>query len=242
MAAIALWELVARVGILPGDYIPPPTIVAPRAVALLLENSFQAELTATLRGWVMGMLLSSLTAIPLGLLAGSNLHLYRASRALVEFLRPIPSVAMIPLAILVFGISHQMKLFLIVYATFWPLFIQSLYGVQDVDPVAKDTARSFGLSRVAIFRCVTLPSAAPYIATGLRLASSIALILAITAELVAGVPGIGRAFLQSQFRGSYASMYALIVISGLLGYLLSAMFAAIEKRGLRWHTSHREVG
>ncbi|WP_324274917.1 ABC transporter permease [Blastococcus brunescens] len=114
-----------------------------------------------MQGWAIGLGISILLAAPLGVLIGSNAYLDRATRATVEFLRPVPSVALLPLAILVLGISMDMKIFLVAFATFWPILVQAIYGVQDVDPVARDTARSFGVGRVAIFFRVTLPSAAP---------------------------------------------------------------------------------
>jgi ABC-type nitrate/sulfonate/bicarbonate transport system permease component len=239
LAALALWEALPRLGVLPGDYIPPASRVLARLVALLGTGAFWGDVGATLQGWAVGLFISAVVAIPLGLLIGTNAYLYRATRAIVEFLRPIPSVALIPLAILVYGISFNMKVFLVTFATFWPILIQAIYGVQDVDPVARDTARSFGLGRVSTFVTVSLPSALPYIATGLRVASSLALILAITAELVAGVPGLGRSILIAQSSGRNDTMYALIVTTGLLGYGLSALLRRAERRVLRWHASQR---
>ena len=126
---------------------------------------------------------------------GSSRLLYRALRGVIEFLRPIPSVALIPLAILIYGTGLQSKVFLAAFASFWQLLVATLYGVQDVDPVATDTARSFGLGRIQRLFRVTLPSAVPYIATGIRIASAVSLILTVTAELVIGSAG-PRAFDQ----------------------------------------------
>ena len=241
VAALALWELLPRLGILPAQYIPPMSTVVPEIGRLMTESSFWSTVGSTLQGWAIGVGLSTLFGVPLGLLIGANQYLYRGTRVLVEFLRPIPSVALIPLAILIFGISLEMKVFLVAFATFWPILIQSIYGVQDVDPVSRDTARSFGLGRITIFFRVILPSASPYIATGLRLASALGIILAITAELVAGVPGLGRSMLLAQSGGSNDELYALIVVTGLLSYWLSVGLLNIERHVLRWHQSHREV-
>jgi ABC-type nitrate/sulfonate/bicarbonate transport system permease component len=183
--------------------------------------------------------IASAVAIPLGIVVGSAPLLYRALRVLIEFLRPIPSVALIPLAILVYGTGMQSKVFLIVFASFWPLLVQTLYGVQDVDPVAQDTARSFGSPRSQRLLRVTLPSSVPYIATGLRLASTTALILAVTAELVIGSPGLGREINLAQSAGAADQMYALIIVTGLLGWGLNALFGRGERRVLHWHPSHR---
>jgi len=157
----------------------------------------------------------------------------------IEFLRPIPSVALIPLAVLMFGTRFPNKLFLVTFACIWPLLFQAIYGVQDVDPVAMDTARAFGFGRLQRLALVVLPSATPYIATGLRLASSVALILAVTSELVVGVPGLGSAINIAASGGDFPLMYALIAVAGLLGVSLNAIFAQVEGRALRWHPSQR---
>ncbi|WP_308259183.1 ABC transporter permease [Pseudonocardia sp. H11422] len=241
VAAVALWELLPRLGILPAEYIPPASVVLPTLLGLLGDGAFWSDVGATLSGWAIGLALSTVVAVPLGLLIGTSAHLHRATRVIIEFFRPIPSVALIPLAILVFGITLDMKIFLIVFATFWPILVQSVYGVQDVDPVARDTARSFGLTRREIFFHVTLPSAAPYVATGLRLASALAIVLAVTAELVAGASGLGRSILVAQSAGASDLMYALIVVTGLVSLLLSAAMSAAERRLLGWHQTHRTV-
>ena len=240
LLGLALWEILPRSGILPAEYIPPTSVVIPELISLMGEQQFWFDVRLTLAGYATGLGISILTAIPLGMIIGTNPYLFRATRPIVEFLRPIPSVALIPLAILVAGITFEMKVFLVTFATFWPLLIQSIYGVQDVDPVARDTARSFGLARVAIFFKVTLPSAAAYIATGLRIASALAIILAITAELVAGVDGLGKSILLAQSAGANVKMYALIMATGLLSYGLSYLLRRGERYVLRWHQSHRE--
>ena len=136
----------------------------------------------------------------------------------IEFLRPIPSVALIPLAVLIYGQGLESKVFLVAFASFWPLLIQTIYGVQDVDPVATDTARSFGLGRLERMWRITVPSAVPYIATGIRISSAVALILAVTAELVIGAAGLGREINVARSGGNLDAMYALIVATGLLGW------------------------
>jgi ABC-type nitrate/sulfonate/bicarbonate transport system permease component len=163
----------------------------------------------------------------------------RALRAVIEFLRPIPSVALIPLAVLVWGTGLESKVFLAAFASTWPLLMQTLYGVQDVDPIATDTARSFGFSRSQRLLRVTLPSAVPYIATGVRISAAVALILAVTAELVIGAPGLGREINLARQGGAVDLLYALIAVTGLLGWGLNAGLTRVERRVLHWHPSHR---
>ena len=186
---------------------------------------------------MLGLGIAIAAGVPAGLLIGSSRWAYRALRVPIEFLRPIPSVALIPLAVLIYGTGLESKVFLAAFASFWPLLIQTIYGVQDVDPVATDTARAFGLGRFARMWRVTVPSAVPYIATGIRISSAVALILAVTAELVIGSAGLGREINTASSGGNVELMYALIIATGLLGWALNLAAQAVEKRVLHWHPS-----
>ena len=192
LCALALWELVVGIGLLNEDHVPSMTATVAELAELLGDGEFWSAVGSTLQGWALGLGIAAALAIPLGILIGSSPLAYRSVRFVVEFLRPIPSVALVPLAVLIYGVGLESKVFLAAFASFWPLFVQTLYGVQDVDPVATDTARSFGLGRFERLWRIKLPSAVPYIATGLRISSAVALILAVTAEIVIGSPGLGR--------------------------------------------------
>jgi len=179
-------------------------------------------------------------AVCIGAVIGLVPFLRRATHTTVEFLRPIPSVAIVPVAVIIQGISIKAALIIIVYATFWQMFVQVLYGVADVDTVAHDTARSFGLTPAERLRSLVLPTALPYIMTGLRLAASVALILAITAELVIGNPGLGSLIMLSRSTpGDAAGLYAFVVVAGVLGVAINGVFRLIERRALHWHQSVR---
>jgi ABC-type nitrate/sulfonate/bicarbonate transport system permease component len=238
---LALWELVVRVGIISETSIPPMTDTVEELVRQFAESRFWSAIGNTLQGWVLGLGIAMALGIPLGMLIGSSRWVFRALRVPIEFLRPIPSVALIPLAVLIYGTGLESKVFLSAFACFWPLLIQTMYGVQDVDPVATDTARSFGLGRFARLRRITLPSAVPYIVTGVRIASAVSLILVVTAELVIGSAGLGREINTARSGGNLPVMYALILATGLLGWVLNIVMSAGERRVLRWHPSQREV-
>ncbi|MGH3341469.1 MAG: ABC transporter permease [Carbonactinosporaceae bacterium] len=241
LGIMVMFELLSRFEVLPSRYFPPVSEMLAELGTQLGRGSFWTDVAQTMRGWAIGLGLAVALAIPAGIVIGSSRVLYRAVRALIEFLRPIPSVALIPLAILIYGTGLQSKVFLVVFASFWPLLIQTLYGVQDVDPVATDTARAFGLNRWQQLLRVSLPSAVPYIATGLRLSSSVALILAVTAELVIGSPGLGESISAAQSGGATTLMYALTIATGLLGWGLNICFGRVERRVLFWHPSQRTV-
>jgi len=193
----------------------------------------------TLLGWFVGLALAVALGVLLGFLIGTAPVLREFTASTIEFLRPIPSVALIPLAVLIWGNTLKSTLLLVVYAAFWQVLVQVLYGTVDVDPVARDTARSFGLGRWAQLKHVTFPSALPFVFTGVRLAAAVALILAITSELIIGVPGLGQQIGLAQSSGAVAQTYALVLVTGILGVLVNVGFRLAERSLLSWHTSVR---
>jgi ABC-type nitrate/sulfonate/bicarbonate transport system permease component len=239
VGVLALFELATRTELLPSRYFPPMTAVLGRLGGQLADGSFWAALGQTLQGWAVGLAIAIAIAVPLGLAIGSTWWLYRALRPVIEFLRPVPSVALIPLAVLVYGSGLETKVFLVAFASMWPLLLQTVYGARDVDPVALATARSYRLRPLDTVTRVVLPSLAPYLVTGVRISSSVALVLAVTAELVVGTPGIGRSITAAQAGGDVELMYALIIVTGLLGWGLNAGLRRLERPLLHWHASQR---
>jgi ABC-type nitrate/sulfonate/bicarbonate transport system permease component len=233
------WELIPRLGLLEARFLPPASeVLAGLAVDVQL-TAFWGAAGETLVAWFIGLAAAVLLAVGAGFVVGSSQFLRRFTNSTVEFLRPIPSVALIPLAVLLFGVKIESSLMLIIYASFWQIFIQVLYGVADVDNVAMQTARSYGLNTAARVRHVVFPTALPYLMTGIRLAASVALILAITAELVIGSPGLGREIALAQSGGAISGMYALILATGLIGVLINLLMRFIERKTLSWHSSIR---
>jgi len=236
---LALWQLAPALGVVNPEYFPNATDTITQLVKDVGTAALWKDIGATLVAWGLGLLIATVAAVIFGTIIGLVPFLRRATHTTVEFLRPIPSVALIPLAILLFGLRLQASLLIIVYASFWQVFVQVLYGVADVDTVARDTAKSFGLSRSQRFRSLVLPTALPYIMTGIRLAAAVALILTITAQMFIGTPGIGRSIIFAQQGGNWVQVYALIVVTGALGLLVNIGFRAIERRTLKWHESVR---
>ena len=235
----AFLELVPRLLRLPADVLPPlSSILGALAVEVVTAGFWQA-VGDTLVQWLLGLAIAAVAGVGVGVVVGAVPLLRRVTASTIEFLRPIPSVALVPLAVLLFGTQLRSALVLIVYASFWQVLVQTLYGVADVDPVADQTARSYGLGRWARVRYVLWPTAKPYVATGLRLAASVALILAVTAELVIGSPGLGREITAAQSGGATATAYGLIIVTGLFGLVVNVGVRAVERRALRWHVSVR---
>jgi ABC-type nitrate/sulfonate/bicarbonate transport system permease component len=239
LGVLVLFDLLPRVGVLNERDFPPISQSLSTLADQVVSSDLWSAVGNTMSGWALGLGIAMALAVPAGILIGSNRMVYRALRGVIEFLRPVPSVALIPLAILIYGSGLESKVFLAAFASFWALLVQVLYGVQDVDPVATDTARSFGFSRRQRLFRVTLPSALPYIATGVRIASAVSLILAVTAELVIGSAGLGRAINVARSGGDVKLMYALIIATGVLGLVLNFVLVAAEKRVLRWHPAYR---
>lgn len=239
LALLAIWEIAARLNLVDPRFLPPPSEVLPQLATILTFADFWAAIGQTLAAWALGLAIALVLGAVLGVVVGLSPFMRRATHSTVEFLRPIPSVALIPLAVLLFGVKIEASLLLIVYASFWQIFIQVLYGVADVDQVAMATGRSYGFSAWQRVKDIVLPTMLPYLMTGLRLAAAVALILAITAQLIIGTPGLGLEIARAQNGGQYVVMYALIVATGLLGVLINLGARLLERSLLSWHESVR---
>ena len=234
------FEIAPRVGILPRQSFPPVAEIFATLAGLATGGELWSAVVRTLDGWVRAMVIATAIAVPLGMLMGATKIGALLLRAPVEFLRPIPSVALIPILILLYGTQGPaLKIALGVYGATFPLLFQASYGIADIDPVARGTAQALGLGFGDRRRQPILPTMAPYLATGLRLSAAVALILVITGEYIVGVPGLGREVLSAQSAGAYARMYALIVAAGLLGLTVNALLQAGERRILHRHPSQR---
>lgn len=236
---LLVWEAVPRLGLVEERFLPPASTVLAAFVSHLVDPGFYQAVGETMLAWTIGLVISIVAAVILGLIIGSSSFLSKATYSTIEFLRPIPSVALIPLAVLLFGFRIESSLLLIVYASFWQVLLQVLYGVADVDPVADNTARSYGLGRVARIRYVVWPTMLPYLMTGIRLASAVALILAITAELVIVSRGLGYQIRLTKDGGAVPEMYALILATGIIGIIINLGMRFVERKVLSWHSSTR---
>jgi ABC-type nitrate/sulfonate/bicarbonate transport system permease component len=238
-AFLGLWQFVVKAGLIAEQDLPAMTTTFSELWTMMHTREFWTAFGQTVRGWALGLGIATALAVPTGILLGSSQFAQRAFRIPVEFLRPIPSAALIPLLFLTLGTTLQSEVFLATFGAFWPLLVQTIYGVRDVDPVALDTARSFGVGRFERLYRIKLPSSVPYIATGLRISSAVALILAFTAELFMGTPGLGHIMNVAESFGLTVQVYALALATGFLGLAIYVLFAALERRALRWHPSQR---
>ncbi len=239
VALTALWEFCARQGWLT-SYVPPPSVIFAAMWTGLVNGDISSQIGTTLEVYVQALAYGSLLAIVIGILMGAYRPIYNAFKVIVEFMRPIPSVATIPLAILFFGLGAEMRIIVITYAVFWPMLINTLYGVRGIDPQALDVARNFGIRGGEALWRVTLPSSVASIATGFRISASIALIVTVTTELVAGNSGIGFFISQMEQANRLPPMYAAIVLTGIIGYALNWFYVWLEKKLVFWTPAARE--
>jgi ABC-type nitrate/sulfonate/bicarbonate transport system permease component len=239
VALLLVIEVLPRIGVVSPDYLPPTSRIVTALADEASTGQFWSAVGDTLIGWAVGLFIAVVAGVVIGVIIGSIPVLRALTASTVEFLRPIPSVALIPLAVLLYGTDLQSTLLLVVYAAFWQILVQVLYGVADVDPVADETARSYRLGPWARIRYVLWPTALPYVFTGVRLAASVALVLAVTAELIIGAPGLGAEIAVAQSSQAIPAMYALVVVTGLIGVVINAGARVAERRLLSWHQSVR---
>jgi NitT/TauT family transport system permease protein len=239
----AIWEAAARSGLVSESSIPPPTVVLPRLVTLLGDEVFLRDIIATVLAWAIGLVVAIAIAVPAGLVLGSIPAVRVATRAIVEFLRPIPSVALIPAAIVAIGGGPEAKIWLAVYASIWPIMFNTIYALDEIDPLLVDTARSFGTGRTRVMSSVALPHAAPFIFTGIRMSAAICLIVVISVEYIAGaVRGIGKFSLAAYDGGGRMDLVlAATLVAGVIGYLINDGLERLGRRWFRWSTVVGEV-
>jgi len=242
LGVLLLWQVLAVTGVLPRADFPPPTQVAAALGQLLTTPALWANVAATLGGWAASLAIAVVLGTALGVVLGRVRVVQALFTPVIEFLRPIPSIALIPLVILTIGGGKPGEIFLATYAAVWQMLVAAIFAVGSVDPVAAETARAFSFSRRDTLRWLTLPSMLPGLVTGVRIASATALIIVVTSEILIGVPGLGSGLNLARNAAAVDRMYAYIVVIGIVGYGLNAAIRAVERRVIGWHPSVRKEG
>jgi NitT/TauT family transport system permease protein len=215
--------------------LPPPHIVAVAFGRATLSANVWADVGKTLLRIATGLTLACAIGIPLGLMMGSSHRVRELMSFPVDFFRSIPGSALFPLFILVLGLGSRSAIALVVYPCTWLLTINAMYGVQNSSPARRRLAKAYRATRLQQFLKVTLPDALPYLASGLRLCLAIAMIVAVVAEMFTGSrDGLGRRIFDSHFLMRIPEMYALILLTGILGYALNRAYVAAETRIVHW--------
>jgi len=235
---LALWSLASGLVVLlrlfNPIFLPGPWVVVGAVLELAGKGQLWAHVAATLERVVLGFATGALLALGLGLAAGGVRPLRNVVEPIVELLRPIPPLAMLPLFIVWVGIGETSKVGFITYATFFPMFLTTVHAVRQIDPLLLRAAQSLGARRLQLFVRVILPAALPDIMTGLRLGVALAFFVIVISEFIAAEHGLG--FLINDGRNFFLvpQMLGAAILLGLLGYAGSGLVRLLERRLLRW--------
>lgn len=233
-AILLFWEYGSRTNPRLQLYFPPVSQVVIALAQTFVSGEIVNHLLTTLARFMAGYFIAALVAVSVGIILGYFRVIHSLLDILIELLRPMPSVAIIPVAILLLGIGNSMIVAVTVYATMWPILINTVDGVRHIDRTLVATGRTFGLSRWRILQRIVLPAASPYVVTGLRIGLAIALILVTTAEMVAGSKGLGFFILDEERSMNSRNMYAGIILVAGLGYALNRLFLGLEGKAMKW--------
>jgi len=232
---VGLWEIVSQFQVVNSVFLPPFSKVINTFFVKIFDITFLADVIMTILRCFSGFVIASLTGILIGLLMGQSKRIYYLFEPLIEILRPIPSAAIIPIAILFLGIGDEMKIFVIFFACLWPILINSMDGAKNIDPLIIDTAHTFDLNPRDFLFKIIIPASTPGIVTGMRISLAISLILAVTVEMIAGNDGLGFYILDMERSFKFPEMYAGIVFIGILGYILNNLFLKLTSGIMKWH-------
>jgi ABC-type nitrate/sulfonate/bicarbonate transport system permease component len=235
VAVLVAWEVLSRTRVLNPQFFPPVTDILTTFFNLWANNVFPPHLAATLWRMALGYGLAVVLGVGLGLVMGRWQAVYDLFEPLVEFARPMPPVALIPVLILLLGIGDEMKVAIVVFASIFPILLNTIDGVRSVHPTLLDVARTFHFTEGDLLRKVIFPAALPQIVAGLRISLAIALIVALVSEMIGATQGLGYFVLQAQRSLRIRDMYAAIVMLALLGFTLNGLFLLAESRVLAWH-------
>jgi ABC-type nitrate/sulfonate/bicarbonate transport system permease component len=237
---LVLWEVAAASGAMPSLSFPRMSEILAAWWRLMLSGELPRELGDSLWRMFAGYFIGAALGVLLGLLMGYFRVFYNLLEPITEVLRPIPSPAYLPIVILFLGIDDEMKIFMIAFASLFPVLINTYSGVRSVDPIQLQTARTFGVGGGKLVWQVVLPAASPYIFTGMRVSLAVALIVMVISEMVAASSGIGYFILSAQRGFQVREMFAGVLTLAVVGYSLNRLFVAIENRVLAWHYGYTQ--
>jgi ABC-type nitrate/sulfonate/bicarbonate transport system permease component len=230
---VALWQA-ASVVIGNKTLVPSPLLVARAWADLLVAGDLRTDILASLAHLGIGYTLGVVTGLALAIASARFAVVESIVDPLVELLRPISAIAWIPIAILMFGVSARVPVFLIFYASLFPIFVNTVAGVKQVDPQLVRAARMLGASSRLILTHVVMPSALPYVLAGARLSLGVAWMAMVAAELTGADAGLGwRLFWYQEFFAMDKVM-AVILTIGVLGYLFDTLLRRLQARITRW--------
>jgi NitT/TauT family transport system permease protein len=230
-----VWDLVVRLGFIKPILLPTPADTIAALVTGLAGGPLLTDFAVTVWRTVQAFLIAAVIGVPLGVLLGSNERLYRSVEFLIDFFRSTPSSALIPLFLLIFGVSDVNKVAIAAFGAFLIVVFNSAYGVINARKQRVMAARVMGASRWRVFKDVLIWESLQPSFVGLRSAVSMALVIVIVAEMFIGSDaGLGNRIINAQQVLNVKSMYAAILAAGALGYALNILFLVAERRIVHW--------
>lgn len=236
---VLFWQWVANNKLVSPVFLPGPDKAWAALVKGMTTGDLAVKLAATVERMIWGWLIASLVGIALGAAIGTSRALRAYVAPMLEFLRPLPASAVIPVAIAILGLSDAMVLTVIAFGALWPVLLATVHGFSAVEPRLYEVGHALGLSRAAVIGKIALPSASPDILAGMRLGLTVALILAVVCEMLAGRDGLGNWILLAARSFRAPDLYAGVILLGVLGYVSSVLLAAFEARMLVWRSRVR---
>ncbi len=233
--ALAIWSLLSFFGLVNKLLLPTPVEVFLKLIDLFRSGTIFPDIAATLYRTVAAFLIGSSIGVLVGLVMGYYKRVYSALEFIVDFFRSIPATALFPLFLLFFGIGDEAKIAAVVFATSFIVVVNTMYGVRHRSQVRTNFARTLKIEGFDLFKKIILPDAAPHIFAGLRVAISISLIVVVVTEMFIGTTfGLGRRIIDSQLVYNIPEMYAAIIITGIIGYLINWFVFFVERKKIHW--------
>lgn len=234
---LLLWGALSTAGGIDRVLLPSPLEVLHSLLVALRDGSLLRHTCASLLRVLEGFAVAMVVAVPLGIAMGISQVLRGILEPLIELLRPIPPIALIPLAILWFGIEELSKVLIIGYGAFFPILLNTMAGFREVDRVHVRAAQALGAKRFHIFRDVVLRSAFPFIVVGARVGMGMAFIVLVAAELIASTAGLGFLISDARYNFRTDQMFLGMAVIGVLGFALNKALLEVERRLLKWKSS-----
>lgn len=234
-AVLALWQVSSHLGWVSRAVFPPLDTVLVALWDGLVGGSLFDDIAISLQRSGTAYAAAVLVAVPLGILMGQIRPIERALDLVLQIFRQTSALAVYPVFILLLGLGEASKVFVIFWATLFPLLLSTIGGVKEVDPKLLEMARVYGASRLTVFRRVVIPSAVPAIFVGLRLSATTALLLLIASEMIGANQGIGFRVMNAQYNFQIPLMFAAIVTLALLGLAANYSLVFLQKRICRWN-------
>lgn len=231
---LTVWEILPSLGIINPAFLPPASKVAGALLKLLFSGELITHILISLQRAFLGFALAVLVAIPLGILMGWYKLFERFVDPLIQAFRNTSTLALYPVFILFLGIGEASKIAILFKAALWPILINTISGVKNVDPLLIKSARSMAVSNIFLFRKVVLPYSIPSIASGVRLGASISLVVLVAAEMIGARAGLGFLIINYQYNFMVPEMYAAIVTLTVIGLFLNYALVWLEKKATSW--------